>query len=100
MTTASDPVLDDLEQVDFFIEQELAEEAQALLDELENRHPGHILVADRREKLTFVKKGAAAQGATTAGAYRADSGGADPDAASGHGKHPLRRTSTPRLTWG
>lgn len=55
----SDPVLDDLEQVDFFIEQELAEEAQALLDELEKRHPGHILVADRREKLMFVKKGTA-----------------------------------------
>jgi tetratricopeptide (TPR) repeat protein len=55
----SDPVLDDLEQVDFFIEQELTEEAQALLDELEKRHPGHILVADRREKLMSVKKGTA-----------------------------------------
>jgi tetratricopeptide (TPR) repeat protein len=55
----SDPVLDDLEQVDFFIEQELTEEAQALLDDLEKRHPGHILVADRREKLMLVKKGTA-----------------------------------------
>jgi Tetratricopeptide repeat. len=55
----SDPVLDELEQVDFFIEQELTEEAQALLDELEKRHPGHILVADRREKLMFVKQGTA-----------------------------------------
>jgi len=55
---ASDAVLGDLEQVDFFIEQELAEEAQALLDDLENRHPGHALVADRREKLTILRKGA------------------------------------------
>jgi tetratricopeptide (TPR) repeat protein len=55
----SDPVLDELEQVDFFIEQELTEEARDLLDELEKRHPGHILVADRREKLMFVKKGTA-----------------------------------------
>jgi tetratricopeptide (TPR) repeat protein len=55
----SDPVLDDLEQVDFFIEQELSEEAQALLDELEKRHPGHILVADRREKLALSKQSAA-----------------------------------------
>jgi tetratricopeptide (TPR) repeat protein len=55
----SDPVLDELEQVDFFIEEELTEEAQDLLDELEKRHPGHILVADRRERLMFVKKGTA-----------------------------------------
>ena len=54
-----DPVLEELEQVDFFIEQELTEEAQALLDELEKRHPGHILVADRRERLIFAKKGTA-----------------------------------------
>jgi len=54
-----DPVLEELEQVDFFIEQELTEEAQTLLDELEKRHPGHILVADRRERLMFVKKGTA-----------------------------------------
>jgi tetratricopeptide (TPR) repeat protein len=55
----SDPVLDDLEQVDFFIEQELSEEAQALLDELEKRHPGHMLVADRREKLALSKESVA-----------------------------------------
>jgi tetratricopeptide (TPR) repeat protein len=51
-------VLDDLAQVDFFIEQELNDEAQALLDELESRHPGHILVADRRERLASLKKSA------------------------------------------
>jgi tetratricopeptide (TPR) repeat protein len=55
---ASHVVLDDLAQVDFFIEQELNDEAQALLDELESRHPGHILVADRRERLASLKKSA------------------------------------------
>ena len=55
----SDAVLGDLEQVDFFIEQELNDEAQALLDDLEHRHPGHILVADRRDKLTSLRKNAA-----------------------------------------
>jgi tetratricopeptide (TPR) repeat protein len=50
-----DAVLGDLEQVDFFIEQELSDEAQALLDDLERRHPGHILVADRRERLASLK---------------------------------------------
>ena len=52
----SDAVLSDLEQLDFFIEQELGEEAQALLDDLENRHPGHILLADRRKKLEILKR--------------------------------------------
>ena len=54
----SHAVLDDLAQVDFFIEQELNDEAQALLDELESRHPGHVLVADRRERLASLKKSA------------------------------------------
>ena len=56
---ASDAVLSDLEQVDFFIEQDLGDEAQALLDDLERRHPGHILVADRREKLMSLRQNAA-----------------------------------------
>jgi Tfp pilus assembly protein PilF len=55
----SDGVLGDLEQVDFFIEQDLCDEAQALLDDLERRHPGHILVADRRERLANLKQDAA-----------------------------------------
>jgi len=29
-----------------------------VLDDLENRHPGHALVADRREKLTILRRGA------------------------------------------
>ncbi|HEX7598575.1 MAG TPA: tetratricopeptide repeat protein [Polyangia bacterium] len=58
---APDPLLDDLEQVDFFIEQGLNDEAQALLDELETRQPGHILIADRREKLMGQQPGMAPQ---------------------------------------
>ena len=50
--TASDDVfLADLEQVDFFIEQGIADEAASMLDEMETRFPGHMLIADRREKL-------------------------------------------------
>ena len=56
--TASASVLTDLEQVDFFIEQELIDEAQGLLTELENRHPGHALVADRRAKLAAISPNA------------------------------------------
>lgn len=56
---ASNAVLGDLEQVDFFIEQDLGDEAQALLDDLDRRHPGHILVADRREKLMALRQNAA-----------------------------------------
>jgi tetratricopeptide (TPR) repeat protein len=47
--------LADLEQVDFFIEQGLAGEAISMLDELETRFPGHILIADRREKLAALE---------------------------------------------
>jgi tetratricopeptide (TPR) repeat protein len=49
---SDDAFLADLEQVDFFIEQGLVDEAAAMLDELEVRFPGHILIADRREKAT------------------------------------------------
>jgi pilus assembly protein FimV len=47
----SESMLSDLEQVDFFIEQELYDDAQVLLDELDERHPGHALTVERREKL-------------------------------------------------
>jgi tetratricopeptide (TPR) repeat protein len=50
-SVSDDAFLADLEQVDFFIEQGLVEEAAAMLDELEAKTPGHILIADRREKL-------------------------------------------------
>lgn len=53
----SEGMMSDLEQVDFFIEQELSDDAQALLDELEARHPGHLLIADRRERLLNIRRG-------------------------------------------
>jgi tetratricopeptide (TPR) repeat protein len=52
----SEAMLSDLEQVDFFIEQDLSDDALSLLDELEARHPGHLLVADRREKLQSLRR--------------------------------------------
>lgn len=55
----------DLEQVDFFIAQALYEEAQTLLDDMEERYPGHMLVVDRRERLSLVARNAG-QGAVPA----------------------------------
>jgi len=44
----------DLEQVAFFLDQGIAEEARALLDELARRHPGHpAIVAKLRELEAF-----------------------------------------------
>jgi tetratricopeptide (TPR) repeat protein len=54
-TASDDAFLADLEQVDFFIEQGLSDEAVSMLDELETRSPGHMLIADRREKLAIVE---------------------------------------------
>jgi tetratricopeptide (TPR) repeat protein len=51
-SASDDAFLADLEQVDFFIEQGLMDEASAMLDELETKAPGHILIADRREKVS------------------------------------------------
>jgi tetratricopeptide (TPR) repeat protein len=48
---SDDAFLAELEQVDFFIEQGLVDEATAMLDELDVKFPGHLLIADRREKL-------------------------------------------------
>jgi len=52
---SDDAFLADLEQVDFFIEQGLTGEAASMLDEMETRYPGHILIADRREKLAVLE---------------------------------------------
>jgi tetratricopeptide (TPR) repeat protein len=52
---SDDAFLADLEQVDFFIEQGLTGEAVSMLDELEYRFPGHLLIADRREKLAVLE---------------------------------------------
>jgi len=67
---SDDAFLADLEQVDFFIDQGLADEATAMLDELEAKSPGHILVADRREKLAALgSASASSQGAVPAQAH-------------------------------
>ena len=67
---SADYALADLEQVDFFIEQGLTDEASAMLDDLDARLPGHILVADRREKLAVLgASSASSQGAVPAQAH-------------------------------
>ncbi len=67
---SDDAFLADLEQVDFFIEQGLTDEASAMLDDLDARLPGHILVADRREKLAVLgASSASSQGAVPAQAH-------------------------------
>jgi len=53
--TISGPSLGDLEQVDFFIEQDLLDDALRLVEELESEHPGDFDVAERR--LTLKAKG-------------------------------------------
>jgi tetratricopeptide (TPR) repeat protein len=78
---ADDPFLAELEQVDFFIEQGLLDEASSMLDELEARSPGHILIADRREKLAgFGPDATTSQGAMPAQVHGSaparDAGGA------------------------
>ena len=64
---SDDAFLADLEQVDFFVEQGLTGEAVSMLDELETRFPGHILIADRREKLAVLE----AESGTSQGAMPA-----------------------------
>jgi pilus assembly protein FimV len=52
--TPSEPnpaVASELEQIDFFIEQGVADEALAMLDEIEGRYPGNAMIAERRKKL-------------------------------------------------
>ena len=47
----NDAVAADLEQIDFFIEQGVVDEASAMLDELDGKYPGHALLSERRRKL-------------------------------------------------
>jgi tetratricopeptide (TPR) repeat protein len=49
-----DGIADDLEQVDFFMDQGLLAEALALLDELESRASGNRLLTNRRMKLNLL----------------------------------------------
>jgi tetratricopeptide (TPR) repeat protein len=44
----ADELAAELEQVDFFLDQSLVDEARGVLDELDKRFPGHKLLADKR----------------------------------------------------
>ncbi len=48
-------MLADLEQVDFFLEQAIADEAQTLLDELSSRHGPHSLIQQRLMRLASLE---------------------------------------------
>jgi tetratricopeptide (TPR) repeat protein len=66
-SAASEAMLADLEQVDFFIDQGLVDDATGILDELEARTPGHALLAARRDRLAALAANASpAQGALPA----------------------------------
>jgi tetratricopeptide (TPR) repeat protein len=60
----------ELEQVDFFIEQNLVDEATGMLVEMEMRFPGHPALAERREKVAAISFAAnTSQGAVPALAH-------------------------------
>lgn len=57
----------ELDQIDFFIEQGVADEALALLDEAESKYPGHAGLAARRKQLAALQLSpASSQGALPA----------------------------------
>jgi tetratricopeptide (TPR) repeat protein len=58
-----DSIVADLEQVDFFIDQGIFDEALAMVEELEKRAPGDPQVAERRERLTMLGSAPTSQGA-------------------------------------
>ena len=64
----SDELRSELEQVDFFLQQSLHDEARAVLDELAQRFPGDP--ADRREAAAIARAERAATAAPVAGAGR------------------------------
>jgi pilus assembly protein FimV len=56
--TPSEPnpaVASELEQIDFFIDQGVADEALAMLDEIDGRYPGNPLIAERRQRLAALQ---------------------------------------------
>lgn len=56
--TPSEPnqaVASELEQIDFFIDQGVADEALAMLDEIEARYPGNPMIAERRQRLAALQ---------------------------------------------
>ena len=65
---ADDELVLELEQLDFFAQQALHEEARAALVDLERRFPGHPLVLERRRRVDSHGPGAIPTDASMAGA--------------------------------
>jgi tetratricopeptide (TPR) repeat protein len=85
---ADDAILADLEQIDFFIEQGVVDEASAMLDDLEARYPRHASIFERRNKI-------AAQQSPSA-----PSQGAVPAQVHGVPSRPTEDPRSPRTTAG
>jgi len=64
---AADELTTELEQLDFFAQQSLHDEARAVLVDLEQRFPGHPLLAERRRAYASESQGAIPGGAPPAG---------------------------------
>jgi tetratricopeptide (TPR) repeat protein len=61
--TVEDELAPELEQLDFFAQQSLHDEARAALIDLERRFPGHPLVAERRRRVDAGTAGRPGRGA-------------------------------------
>jgi tetratricopeptide (TPR) repeat protein len=80
---SDETLMADLEQIDFFIEQGVADEASAMLDEFEARHPGHAAIPDRKQRIAALQfPRQRTQGAFPARAH------ADPTAPAGSPRGP------------
>src|SRR4029079_15629559 len=55
----TDELRRELEQVDFFLQQSLADEARSVLDELAERFPGHPLIDEKRAAVLRAEREAA-----------------------------------------
>jgi tetratricopeptide (TPR) repeat protein len=81
----------ELEQIDFFIEQGVGDEASAMLEEVESKYPGHAGLAARRQKLAALQfNRPPSQGAVPARAH------ADPAGAAEKPRAPRPEVAVPR----
>jgi tetratricopeptide (TPR) repeat protein len=85
-----DELAPELEQLDFFAQQALHDEARAALTDLERRFPGHPLVLDRRRRLEAGTLGQSVRG-EVAGAIPTD--GSQPAGARSGEAAPVARLS-------
>jgi tetratricopeptide (TPR) repeat protein len=85
-----DELAPELEQLDFFAQQSLHDEARAALKDLERRFPGHPLVTERRRRAEAGTLGRPARG-EVAGAIPTD--GSQPAGARGGEGAPVARLS-------